>query len=236
VQKCREGRNDYRGLLSFACIAVLFIPFGILFYLIFLYHPARAAHNRRKEELKRLRLEGQAPTRFRRTRTQRSYSIAGYVKRIAVLVKRKMQENIAWLPCSELLSDTRREVVERDWRHINMPPLSQGLIVMAAHQGLSRSVLQRDCLRNPVFLPPVRISDMMTSSAKGKAIYCGRQQAARSYYTKSSLGEADLPVITKAREYRRYNRTLSSLVLFDPADVLSRAGGVFQGNVGDFQP
>lgn len=266
VQKCREGRTDYRGLLSFAAIAVpmtvmlinefigdaildavipgiyagivvlaadvfaislrallllLGIPLGILFYLIFIYHPARAAHDRRKEVLKRMRVEGLVASRFRRS--LRNSSIMGYVKRIAVLMKRKVQENIAWLPCSELLYDARQGVVERDWRHLNMPPLSQGLIVRAGHSGRSRSVLQRECLRNPVSLPPARIFDMMTSSAKGKAaLYSERQEDSSSYYTKLTHRQTDVPVITKAREYRRYNRSLSSLVLFDPADVISR--------------
>lgn len=265
MQKCREGRTDYRGLLTFAAIAVpmtvmlinefigdaildavipgiyagivvlaadvfaislrallllLCIPLGILFYLIFIYHPARAAHNRRKEVLKRMRADGLVASRFRRS--IRNSSIMGYIKRIAVLMKRKVQENIAWLPCSELLSDARQEVVERDWRHLNMPPLSQGLIVRAGHSGRSRSVLHRDCLKHPVSLPPARISDMMTSSAKAKALYTERQQDSSSYYTKSRNRQTDVPVITKAREYRRYNRSLSSLVLFDPADVISR--------------
>lgn len=202
-----------------ALLLLLFIPLGIVFYLIFVFHPARTAHNRRKEELKRIRHEGQTPRRLRRS--LKPHNTMGYIKRIAIIVTQKAQENIAWLPCSEMLSDARRGVVERDWRHLNMPPLSQGLIVTEGLQGRSKSVLQRDCLRSPVRLPPAQISSMMTSSAKCRAPFSDRQQTS-PYYTKSCFGQNDLPVVTKAREYRRYNRTLSSLVLSDPADVLSR--------------
>ena len=277
VFKCREGRLDYLGLLSFMAIAVpmtvillnefigdaildavipgiyagvlvmgatlytvsllaLLLPFclviGILWYMIFIYRPAQHAHNRRKEVLKRRLLEDSLSTahsfrqngssaRFRGSAFGRQ-TLTGYLARVRTIAKHGIQDGITWISGGELrLRDPRKHLVQRDWCHLNMLPCYQGLIYEQSVESKDRSLSLVVPSRHAMFLPPVKISNMMTSSTQWKALYQHRQKGLNNDVA-NILDDSDQLVVTCPMIIDRSLRPVRSPIVFDPSEILTR--------------
>lgn len=282
VYKCREGRLDYRGLVSFAAIAVpmtvilmnefvgdaildavipgiyaailvagadlfeisvlaLVLPFcvvvGVLCYLIFVYRPARNACNRRREKLKRVmghepirkskQFQQSSTSKYMQRSTFRVRTPSGYFRRVLVIIKHALQDGIAWLSCGEFrLRDPRKHQVQRDWCNLNMPARSQGIILEAPLATMTRqpslSRMLADASNQPMFLPPIKISDMMTTATQWKALYVKHQKGLTGTNVADCLDEANQLVVTRPIPANDSIRKIKPLISFDPNDILTR--------------
>lgn len=279
VFKCREGRLDYLGLLSFMAIAVpmtvillnefigdaildavipgiyagimvmgatlytisllaLLLPFciviGILWYLIFIYRPAQHAHDRRKEVLKRCLLEDSlsnahsfrqngSSARFRGSAFGRQ-TLTGYLSRVRTIAKHGIQDGISWISGGDIrLRDPRKHIVQRDWCHLNMLPCYQGSIYEATAEpdAKDRNLSIVVPSRHAMFLPPVKISNMMTSSTQWKALYQHRQKGLNNDVA-NLLDDSDQLVVMRPMVIESPLRALRSPIIFDPAEILTR--------------
>ena len=217
-------------------LLALLLPFclviGILWYLIFIYRPAQHAHNRRKELLKRRMLEDSLSTahsfrqngssaRFRGSAFGRQ-TLTGYLARVRTIAKHGIQDGITWISGGELqLRDPRKHFVQRDWCHINMLPCYQGMIYEQSVESKDRSLSLVVPSRHAMFLPPVKISNMMTSSTQWKALYQHRQKGLNNDVA-NILDDSDQLVVTCPMIIDRSLRPVRSPIVFDPAEILTR--------------
>ena len=293
VYKCREGRLDYMGHLSFAAIAVpmsvillnafigdamidIILPgiyagviiggaelyavsllaflllicgsVGALCYYVLVYRPACDAHNYRKKELKRI-LYGDTSYLLNSTRNNTTRrSMISYIKRVGTITKRGIQDSITWISCGEVrLRDPRKRAVQRDWCNLNMAPASQGTILSGHRNSGTRTRSLSFSSRNQMhalFLPPIRISAMMTSSTQWKALYLSRQKGltsdecglttalegptsnsrsgSSSDRAHTAMSACDQLVVTKQGSRDLLLKRVTPAIVFDPIEVLFR--------------
>jgi hypothetical protein len=222
-------------------ILALVLPFcvvvGVLCYLIFVYRPARNARNRRREQLKRVmghepiskskQFQQSGSRKYLQRSTFRVRTPSGYFRRVLVIMKHALQDSIAWLSCGEFrLRDPRKHQIQRDWCNLNMPARSQGIILvappanMARQPSLSRMLADASC--QPMFLPPVKISDMMTTATKWKALYVKHEKVLTGTKVGDCLDEANQLVVTRPVPANDSVRKITPPISFDPNDILSR--------------
>jgi hypothetical protein len=222
-------------------ILALVLPFcvvvGVLCYLIFVYRPARNARNRRREQLKRVmghepiskskQFQQSGSRKCLQRSTFRVRTPSGYFRRVLVIMKHALQDSIAWLSCGEFrLRDPRKHQIQRDWCNLNMPARSQGIILvappanMARQPSLSRMLADASC--QPMFLPPVKISDMMTTATKWKALYVKHEKVLTGTKVGDCLDEANQLVVTRPVPANDSVRKITPPISFDPNDILSR--------------
>lgn len=222
-------------------VLALVLPFcvvvAVLCYLIFVYRPARNARNRRREQLKRVM--GHEPIskskQFQQSSSSKSLqrskfrvrTPSGYFRRVLVILKHALQDGIAWLSCGEFrLRDPRKHQIQRDWCNLNMPARSQGIILeaptatMTRQPSLSRMLAEASSL--PMFLPPVKISDMMTTATQWKALYVKHQIGLTGTNVGDCLDEANQLVVTRPVPATESIRKITPPISFDPYDILSR--------------
>ena len=281
MYKCREGRLDYRGLLSFAAIAVpmtiilmnefigdaildavipgiyaailvaaadlfavsllaLVLPLcavvGLLCYLVFVYRPARTAHNRRQEQLKRVmghepisrtsQFRPSGSGKYSQRTALRSKIPSGYFRRVLVILKHELQDCIARSSCGESrLRGPRKYQIERDWCNLNMPASSQGIIVGASRANVTRRPslcgFVSGTLQHPTFLPPIKISDMMTA-LKWKAPNDFPQKGLTGANAADFQSVANQLVVTRPGLMNNNPRKITSPISFDPSEILTR--------------
>ena len=219
-------------------LLALLLPFciviGILWYLIFIYRPAQHAHDRRKEVLKRCMLEDSLSNahsfrqngssgRFRGSAFGRQ-TLTGYLSRVRTLAKHGIQDGISWISGGDIrLRDPRKHIVQRDWCHINMLPCYQGSIYEATAESdaKDRNLSLVVPSRHAMFLPPVKISNMMTSSTQWKALYQHRQKGLNNDVA-NLLDDSDQLVVTRPKVVESPLRSVRSPIVFDPAEILTR--------------
>jgi hypothetical protein len=224
-------------------VLALVLPFcfvvGVLCYLIFVYRPARNACNRRREQLKRVashepiskskKFQQRGSKKHLQRSTFRVRTPSGYFRRVLVIIKHALQDGIAWLSCGEFrLRDPRKHQIQRDWCNLNMPARSQGIILeeppatanMTRQPSLSRMLAEASC--NSMFLPPVKISDMMTTATKWKELYVKHQKGLTGTKVGDSLDEANQLVVTRPVPASDSIRKITPLISFDPNDIISR--------------
>lgn len=227
-------------LLLPICILV-----GVVCYLTFVFHPAQIAYKKRKEKMKRLELEASylhastnkhiAHSTSKKGHSHASqYSVVGYFRRVFKIIVRAAQHGITWLSFEKRLNNTKKKRVDKIWGLMNAPQCTQVHIVNS--DSTERSPFSRKSsmsARNTLFLPPGKITDMMTSSTQWKALYLERQSVQHTSRpnTDTAAGDADaaaeivLPIVTRPVSYRSANRKLSSLFIFDAKDLLKRLRG-----------
>jgi cell division protein FtsL len=221
-------------LLLPICILV-----GVASYLTFVFHPSQVAHKKRKEKMKRLELEASylqtrtskhtahAATRGSR-RNVSQFSATGYFFRVFKIFVRTAQHGITWLSFEKRLNNTRQKRVNNIWRLMNAPHSTQGHIAYGkppVHGSTSRPFSPNKKLgpRHNLFLPPGKITDMMTSSTQWKALHLERQNVINTSSTENRAAtSSQIPIVTRPKSYRSTGRKLSSLFVFDAKDLLKR--------------
>lgn len=228
-------------LLLPICVAVV-----ALCYFVFVYRPASDTHSHRKQELNRMRY-GDSWYLFRSNRhNTTTWSATSCIKPVGTIAKRSIQDSITWMSCGEVrLRDPKKRIVQRDWCYLNMAPASQGAILSASNNGTRcHSFTSRHQL-HAVFLPPKRISDMMTSSTQWKSLYLNKMGStteeeedglqttpkglSSDSKNDSSLDKAhtaiDAPdqlVVTKQGSKDLQLKRVTPAIVFDPIEVLFR--------------
>jgi hypothetical protein len=162
------------------------------------------------------------------------YSTVGYFRRVFKIIVRAAQHGITWLSFEKRLNNTKKKRVDKIWGLMNAPQCTQVHIVHS--DSTERSPFSRKSsmsARNTLFLPPAKITDMMTSSTQWKALYMKRQSISHTSRPDTdtdtdtntdaaAAAEIVLPIVTRPVSYRSANRKLSSLFVFDAKELLKR--------------
>ena len=228
-------------LLLPICVAVV-----ALSYFVSVYRPASDTHSHRKQELKRMRY-GDSWYLFRSNRhNTTTWSPTSCIKPVGIIAKRSIQDSITWVSCGEVrLRDPKKHIVQRDWCYLNMAPASQGAILSAPNNGARCLSFTSRHQLHALFLPPKRISDMMTSSTQWKALYLskmgstteeeedGLQTTLKGPNSDSKNGFSpdkahtaiDVPdqlVVTKQGSKDLQLKRVTPAIVFDPIETLFR--------------
>lgn len=270
VEKCRQGRLEYLGLLSFMIIAApmtlillndklgdamidsaipsifsgffivgsvlydvslaaLLLPIclflGVVIYYIFVYRPSRAAYCRRADELRKLSAQGVAYTKStkRGRKAYRKYSALKsfdhYFGRVVSITIHSVQHAVTYFSSYHIaVSKSKAYSHKRQWRDMNAPNTFQGAIpALGEHEYifLESNVSHRH--RGGVFLPPSKISNMMTSTTQWKKAY-DEQMKNKKFI--GSLRDIGARVITRRQEANKNLREVKTLIYFEPEEVL----------------
>ena len=247
---CAGFEVVFARLYTFSLLALL-VPIcvlvGVVCYLTFVFHPAQVAHKKRKEKMKRLELEAsylhtssnrhpaKASTRGGHSHASQ-YSPIGYFRRVLKIFVRATQHGISWLSFEKQLNNTKQKRIDKIWGLMNAPQCTQVHTVNPPDSAERFPFSRKSSMsaRNSSFLPPTKITDMMTSSSQWKALYLERQNHLISNSTPDSNTtpsatagtSADaaivLPILTRPVSYRSSRRKVSTLFVFDARDLLTR--------------
>ena len=247
------GIADLYTVSLLALLVPICISVGVVCYLTFVFHPAQVAHKKRKEKMKRLELEAS----YLHTSTNRhpakassrgghshasQYSPIGYFRRVFKIIIRAAQHGISWLSFEKQLNNTKQKRIDKIWGLMNAPQCTQVHVVNTPESAERFPFSRKSSMsaRNSSFLPPTKITDMMTSSSQWKALYLERQNHLNSNTTPDSNTapnatatatgatagtSADalvLPIVTRPVSYRSSRRKVSTLFVFDARDLLTR--------------
>ena len=249
------GIADLYTVSLLALLIPICISVGIVCYLTFVFHPAQIAYKKRKEKMKRLELEAS----YLHTSTNRhpaksstrgghshasQYSPIGYFRRVFKIFVRAAQHGISWLSFEKQLNNTKQKRIDKIWGLMNAPQCTQVHTVNPPDSAERFPFSRKSSMsaRNSSFLPPTKITDMMTSSSQWKALYLERQNQnnfnsnntndpnTTATATASAGGTAGadadaaivLPIVTRPVSYRSSRRKVSTLFVFDARDLLIR--------------
>ena len=224
-------------LFAISLLALLLpicVVFGALCYYAFVYRPSVESSRNRKEEMRRILMQdivqnARGTRRLKSDKTSVSawscYRCAiGYIKRVGTIVKHGFYDCITWLSCGEVRSRNPRErIVQRDWCNINKPPSHQATV-----PNRRTECRQIPCPKvntyDALFLPPKRISDMMTSSTQWQALYLNKQKGCVTENPDSttSIDPLEQPVVFTLDSNNKATRTVIPLIILDPHELLAR--------------
>ena len=217
--------------------------FGMVVYIMFVYQPAKNALKRRKEKMKKIQLEGMSLWKLNqmrrasvvklRARSSNSPKAAiqrlgEYLYRVLIIIKQKMIMAVLFLS-NQRSADYKAAQWSniKKWGEMNMPAGHQGSIPLKKGRMLYRAPSEstgwmKSDRKTPTYLPPLEITNMMTSSTRWKQLYQEQHEKKNKQFADILEMRSQRVVVKNSEMKRDLAKYLKTSVVLTSEDALHR--------------
>ena len=217
--------------------------FGMVIYIMFVYQPAKSALKRRKEKMKKIQLEGMSLWKLNqmrrasvvklRARSSNSPKAAiqrlgEYLFRVLILFKQGVIRAVLFLSNQRSADYKAAQWANiKKWGEMNMPAGQQGTIPQKMGRFLHRAPSEstgwvKAGRKTPMYLPPLEIANMMTSSTRWKQLFQEQHEWNNRQFADILDKRSQRVVIKNSPRKREWAKYLKTSIVFTSEDALIR--------------
>ena len=217
--------------------------FGMIVYIMFVYQPAKNALKRRKEKMKKIQLEGMSLWKLNqmrrasvvklRARSSNSPKAAiqrlgEYLYRVLIIFKQGILRAILFLSNQRSADYKAAQWANiKKWGEMNTPAGHQGSIPEKRGRVLNRAPSEstgwmKSDRKTPMYLPPLEIANMMTSSTRWKQLYQEQHEKKNKQFADILEKRSQRVVVKNSVKKRDLAKYLKTSVVFTSDEALHR--------------